>query len=248
MTTSPVAALTSGGPPRKIVPSPADDHGLVAHRRHVGAPGGARAHHRGELGDARRRHPGLVEEDPAEVVPVREHLVLQREVGPARVDQVAARQAGCRRRSLAPGGAFSPSPGSRCRLSRSRRWRRPCSTAHRPGRCRSPVPRQEAARRRGPTPRAGTARGRASPGRGGGRSGPAPASCCVRDAFLGRLGPLPFGRRRAARVVPRSAHAEKVRSGHLEHHRLSCLQRPFRASWSAPPRNPPRAIALHRRR
>ena len=31
----------------------ADDHGLVAHRRHVGAAGGAGAHHRGDLRDPR---------------------------------------------------------------------------------------------------------------------------------------------------------------------------------------------------
>ena len=33
----------------------ADDHGLVAHRRDVGAAGGARAHHRGDLRDAGAR-------------------------------------------------------------------------------------------------------------------------------------------------------------------------------------------------
>ncbi len=70
----------------------ADDHGLVAHRGHVGAAGRARAEHRGDLRDTQRRQPGLVVEDPAEVVAVREDLVLHREEGAAGVDEVDARQ------------------------------------------------------------------------------------------------------------------------------------------------------------
>ena len=70
-----------------------DDHGLVRHRRHVGAAGGARAHHRCDLRDAERRQARLVEEDPAEVIPVREDLGLEREEGAARVDEVDAREA-----------------------------------------------------------------------------------------------------------------------------------------------------------
>jgi hypothetical protein len=70
-----------------------DDDGLVAHRRHVGAARGARAHHHRDLRDALRRQVGLVVEDAAEVLAVREHVVLVRQVGAARVHQVDARQA-----------------------------------------------------------------------------------------------------------------------------------------------------------
>src|SRR5207253_764539 len=45
-----------------------DDDRLVAHGRHVGAAGGARAHHHGQLRDALRAEVGLVVEDAAEVV------------------------------------------------------------------------------------------------------------------------------------------------------------------------------------
>ena len=70
----------------------AHDHGLVAHRRHVGAAGRARPHHAGDLRDRQAGHRGLVVEDPAEVVAVGEDLVLQRQVGAARVDEVDAGQ------------------------------------------------------------------------------------------------------------------------------------------------------------
>ena len=70
----------------------AHDHGLVRHRRHVGAARGARAHHAGDLRDAAGREVGLVEEDPAEVLPVGEHLVLHRQERAAGVDEVDARQ------------------------------------------------------------------------------------------------------------------------------------------------------------
>ena len=70
----------------------ADDHRLVAHRGHVGAAGGARAEHRGDLRDALGRHPRLVEEDPPEVVAVGEDLVLHRQERAAGVDEVDAGQ------------------------------------------------------------------------------------------------------------------------------------------------------------
>ena len=73
-------------------PRPGHDHRLVAHRRHVGAARRARAHHDRDLRDPLRRHPRLVEEDPPEVVAVGEHLRLQRQKRPARVDEVDARQ------------------------------------------------------------------------------------------------------------------------------------------------------------
>jgi hypothetical protein len=70
----------------------AHDHGLVGHRRHVGATGSARAHHARDLRDALRGEVGLVEEDPAEVLPVGEHVVLHRQERAAGVDEVDARQ------------------------------------------------------------------------------------------------------------------------------------------------------------
>ena len=73
-------------------PGAADDDRLVAHRRHVRAAGRARAHDQRHLGDPGGRHPGLVVEDPAEVVAVREDLGLERQERPARIDQVDARQ------------------------------------------------------------------------------------------------------------------------------------------------------------
>ena len=71
-------------------PLVAHDDGLVAHGRHVGAAGGAGAHHHRDLRDAAGREVGLVVEDAAEVVAVREDLVLPRQEGAARVDQVDA--------------------------------------------------------------------------------------------------------------------------------------------------------------
>ena len=70
----------------------AHDHRLVRHGGHVGAAGGARAHHAGDLGDALGAHPGLVVEDATEVLAVGEHLGLVRQVRAARVHQVDARQ------------------------------------------------------------------------------------------------------------------------------------------------------------
>jgi hypothetical protein len=78
------------------------DDGLVAHRRDVGATGRAGAEDRGDLRDAARRQLRLVEEDPAEVLPVGEDLVLLGQERPARVDQVDARQAVLERHLLGP--------------------------------------------------------------------------------------------------------------------------------------------------
>ncbi|MGC0347435.1 hypothetical protein RKD34_003015 [Streptomyces sp. SAI-218] len=71
----------------------ADDDGLVAHRGDVGAPGRAGSEDGGDLRDPGPRHPGLVVEDPPEVLAVREDLVLHRQEGAAGVHQVDARQA-----------------------------------------------------------------------------------------------------------------------------------------------------------
>ena len=92
LTSSPVAAFTSGGPARKMVPVPLHDDGLVAHRRDVGAAGGAAAHHRRELRDAGGGEHGLVVEDPPEVLAVGEDLGLQRQERAPAVHQVEAGQ------------------------------------------------------------------------------------------------------------------------------------------------------------
>ena len=70
----------------------AHDDRLVRHRGDVGAAGRARAHHDRDLRHAQGRQPGLVEEDPPEVVAVGEDLRLQGEERAARVDEVDARQ------------------------------------------------------------------------------------------------------------------------------------------------------------
>ena len=69
-----------------------DDHGLVAHRGHVGAAGGAGSHHDGDLRDVPRRQPRLVEEDPPEMLAVGEDVRLQRQECAARIDEVDARE------------------------------------------------------------------------------------------------------------------------------------------------------------
>ena len=79
-----------------------DDDRLVAHRRDVGAAGRARAHHQGDLRDPGGGHPGLVVEDPAEVVAVREDVGLERQERAAAVDEVHARQPVLERDLLRP--------------------------------------------------------------------------------------------------------------------------------------------------
>ena len=70
----------------------ANDHRLVAHRRHVSATGRAGSEHRCDLRHTGCAHGGLVVEDPAEVIAVREHLVLAGQERTAGVHQVDARQ------------------------------------------------------------------------------------------------------------------------------------------------------------
>src|SRR5215208_4436107 len=68
------------------------DHDLVAHRRHVGPAGRAAPHDGGYLRNSLRAHPRLVVEDAPEVVPIREHLVLQRQERSPRIYQVDTRK------------------------------------------------------------------------------------------------------------------------------------------------------------
>ena len=74
VTTSPVAAFTRGGPARKIVPWFRDVDRLVRRRLRRRRP--MQGHHNGDLGDALRRHLGLVVEDATEMISTREHFVL----------------------------------------------------------------------------------------------------------------------------------------------------------------------------
>ena len=165
----------------------AHDDGLVAHRRDVGAAGGARAEHRGDLRNALGAHGRLVVEDAAEMFPVREHLVLARQERAAGVDEVDARQPVLQRdllraqmlldRDRVVGAAFdrrvvgddhalaSRTPG-RCRRSFRRRGTRRRTCRRRPA---------------GP-PRAGDCRDPA-----GRRRGRAAAACPVRRGARGHV-------------------------------------------------------------
>ena len=71
----------------------ADDHGLVAQRRHIGAAGGRRPVHGGDLRDAFARHPDLIVEDRAELSLVGEDIGLVRQVGAAGLHHGDAGQA-----------------------------------------------------------------------------------------------------------------------------------------------------------
>ena len=181
VTSSPVAAFTSGGPPRKIVPVPrtmtvssliAGTYAPPAVHEPItsatcGIPGG--------------RHPGLVVEDPAEVVAVREDLGLERQERPARIDQVDARQpvlegdllgaqvlldrhrvvgAALDRGVVGDDDAGGP-------LDATDAGDDPGARAHR--------------RRTGRSRRAGSARGTPNPGRGVARCVRGPGACRVRD-------------------------------------------------------------------
>ena len=70
----------------------AHDDALVRHRRHIGAAGGAGAHHDGDLRNALRRHLRLIVEDAAEMPLVGKDLVLHRQEGAAGIDHVDAGQ------------------------------------------------------------------------------------------------------------------------------------------------------------
>ena len=170
----------------------------------------------------RARELRLVVEDAAEVLAVREDLVLHRQEGAAGVDQVEARQpvlerdllgaevlldghrvvgAALDRRVVGDDHALDALDQRRCR-----------------SRCRPPAPRP----RTGPRPPARRAPGRRCPGRSGGRRARGPAACRARGGARSsvrrrrrrarrRLG---FASRRSstcARMAP--ALAAKARSG-----------------------------------
>ena len=104
-----------------------DDDGLVAHRRHVGAAGRARAHHHGDLRrcPARSGWPGCRRcgrSGRGRGTPRPGSAGWRRPNRPGR-----CRAGGSAARSPAPAGASSPSSGSRCRPSPWRRCRRSCN-------------------------------------------------------------------------------------------------------------------------
>ncbi len=76
----------------KHAPLIAHDDGVIGHGGHIGAARGAGAVHHGDLRDALRREPRLIEEYAAEVLAVGKYLVLPRQEGAAALDQVDAGQ------------------------------------------------------------------------------------------------------------------------------------------------------------
>jgi hypothetical protein len=77
VTSSPVAAFTSGGPPRKIVPVPLTMMVSSDMAGTYGAARRARAHDDGDLRNPLGRHPRLIEEDAPEVLAIGEDLGLE---------------------------------------------------------------------------------------------------------------------------------------------------------------------------
>ena len=71
---------------------PGDNNRLVGHGRHIGPASGTRAHHNRYLRNARCAHPGLIIKNTAKMIPVWKHLVLIRQVGPARIHQIQTGQ------------------------------------------------------------------------------------------------------------------------------------------------------------
>lgn len=69
-----------------------DDDGFIAHRRDVRAARRAGTHHRRDLRNALRRHSCLIVEDAPEVIDIGEDFILERQIRPARVDEIEAGQ------------------------------------------------------------------------------------------------------------------------------------------------------------
>ncbi len=66
---------------------------VIAHYRQIRAAGHAHPHNRGDLRDAHRAHDRVVAEHAAEIVGVREHVLLQRQKHSSGIDQVNRRNA-----------------------------------------------------------------------------------------------------------------------------------------------------------
>ena len=180
------------------------DDGHVRHRRHVGPAGGAGAHDHRDLRDAAGAQVGLVVEDAPEVVAVGEDLVLVRQVRPARIHQVDARQPALGgdllraqvllHRQRVVGAALH---GGVVRHHHH-------LLARRPGRCRRSAPPPARPRRRARARPSRRSRGTARPRRAAPPPARAAASCRAP-----RAAPPPARRRRRrrARPPPRSRRA-----------------------------------------
>ena len=69
-----------------------DDDGFIAHGRHIRAACGAGSHHHRDLRYALGGHIGLIEEDATEVIAIRKHFILIRQVRTTGVHQINTRQ------------------------------------------------------------------------------------------------------------------------------------------------------------
>ena len=185
MTTSPVAAFTSGGPPRKIVPW---SWTMTVSSLIAGTYAPPAVHEpmtAASCGMPARGQVRLVVEDAAEVLAVGEHLVLQRQERAAGVDEVDAGQPVLQRdllraqvllhRDRVVGAALDGGVvGDDHALA-------PADPADAGDDAGARARRRRTCRRRP----AGRARGTASPGRAAGRRGRAPAACRGRRAARG---------------------------------------------------------------
>ena len=70
----------------------AHDDRFIRHGRNVGATGGTQAHYYRDLRNALGGHAGLIEEDATEVITIRKHVILTRQVGTTGVNQIDAGQ------------------------------------------------------------------------------------------------------------------------------------------------------------
>ncbi len=204
-------------------PGAAHDDRLVRHRRHVGAAGRAGAHHDGDLGDALRGHAGLVVEDPAEVLAVGEDLVLEREEGAARVDEVDAREVVLLRDLLRAEVLLH-----REREVRAALHRRVVRDDHAGAALDDPDPgddprRRRLPRRRRPRRRARSARGRRSRGRRAGRSARARGACRGSDGVRRTPRRRPPRRAPSARGAPPRARSSAPRGARTAASRTRCV-------------------------
>ncbi len=74
----------------------------IGHDGKVGSPGNAHAHDGGDLGNTQRAHHGVVTKDAAEIVGVREDILLQRKEDARRIDKVERGDAVFKRDVLRP--------------------------------------------------------------------------------------------------------------------------------------------------
>ena len=177
----------------------AHDDRLVAHRGHVGAAGGARAHDGGDLRDPLGRHARLVVEDPPEVLAVGEDVGLERQERAAGVDEVEAREVvllgNLLRAQVLLDREREVGAALHGRVVRDDDALLALDDAD-PG---DDPGRRRLRRRRHPTRRARSARGRRCPGRSAGRSARAPSACRASGGAR-----APARRRRAATRAVRS--------------------------------------------